>query len=119
MSRISNVLREMLDEHAFVPMGEWVKQAACRDMNPEVFFPERGSQADLAKAVCARCPVSDHCLDHALRANERRGIWGGTGERDRRHMRRDLLAAERSFGGEVPTWIRDEIVRKHRVRAAA
>jgi hypothetical protein len=46
----------------------WRSRAACRDTNPDLFFPEPSaprSQTAAAKAVCARCPVRDACLDEA------------------------------------------------------
>jgi WhiB family redox-sensing transcriptional regulator len=30
-----------------------------------------------AKAVCESCPVRAECLNHAVRAGERYGVWGG------------------------------------------
>ena len=43
----------------------WLDQAACRDLDPERFFPESGEQtkAAEAKAICAGCQVRDHCRD--------------------------------------------------------
>lgn len=37
-----------------------------------------------AKAVCARCPVQQECLDWALTVREPYGVWGGKspGERE-------------------------------------
>lgn len=65
-------------------------RAACRDADPELFFPtSRG--ADLraevreAKAVCARCPVRVACAAWALEHQEH-GVWGGLDEDDRRTM---------------------------------
>ena len=42
---------------------EWRDQAACKGMNPTVFFPERNNPNAVkqAKTVCARCPVSTQC----------------------------------------------------------
>lgn len=34
--------------------------------------------ARTALAVCSSCPVRTTCLDHALTAPERFGVWGGT-----------------------------------------
>jgi hypothetical protein len=38
----------------------WLDQAACRELDPERFFPESGEQAKAAeaKAICASCPGS-------------------------------------------------------------
>lgn len=59
--------------------GDWYDQAACKGMNPEIFFPERGeaSEARKAKRVCEKCPVKRQCLQTAIINKETRGIWGG------------------------------------------
>lgn len=66
----------------------WQTMAACRGMNPDLFFPERGTSQVEAKAVCMSCPVSRECLDFAMESGEHTGIWGGTSERKRREMAR-------------------------------
>ncbi len=66
----------------------WRHQAACRGLDPEVFFPSDEEPADAAKAVCVRCPVRQPCLDWALATREREGVWGGCDERDRRRLLR-------------------------------
>ena len=66
----------------------WRKQAACRGLDVEAFYPVTEDDADAAeaKAVCAVCPVRQACLEHALAHREREGIWGGTTERERRRI---------------------------------
>ena len=66
----------------------WVSYAACRDAEPDVFFP--GIEGDTSRAVtiCGSCAVREQCLDYALSARERYGVWGGTTERERRRMLR-------------------------------
>lgn len=71
----------------------WRPQAACRGMDPDLFFPQRGESTAEAKAVCAECPVSDQCLDYALslppvQGTVTPGIWGATSKRQREAMRR-------------------------------
>lgn len=68
---------------------DWRDYAACRDVDPELFFPvtapntEAGQrQAAAALAVCRSCRVRADCLNFALGAREG-GIWGGTTERER------------------------------------
>jgi len=75
----------------------WTEQAACSDALPDLFFPvsEFGAaeeQITEAKRICAGCPVRIDCLDHALSRGEASGIWGGTTERERRHLRRRRAA---------------------------
>jgi WhiB family transcriptional regulator, redox-sensing transcriptional regulator len=66
----------------------WQVAAACRGLDPDLFYPDRGGSTEAAKAVCVSCPVSTQCLDFALSNSERFGIWGGKSERERRRLRR-------------------------------
>lgn len=71
----------------------WRPNAACRDIDPGLFFP-LGRTGDAiehiaaAKAVCGQCAVRAECLEFALKANQDEGIWGGTTEDERRRLRR-------------------------------
>jgi WhiB family redox-sensing transcriptional regulator len=73
--------------------GDWRLDAACRDADPELFFPEQGQlpQAAAAKEVCAGCTVRQPCLDAALHGplarDDRHGIFAGTTARDRVQLR--------------------------------
>jgi len=40
-----------------------------------------------AKAICARCPIQQACLDYALDASPIQGVWGGTTEAERRLLK--------------------------------
>jgi WhiB family transcriptional regulator, redox-sensing transcriptional regulator len=71
-----------------MPDASWAQHAACRGMDPALFFPERGESTAEAKACCATCPVRVECLEYALEADEKFGIFGGASERQRRRMRR-------------------------------
>lgn len=64
----------------------WRDRAACAGMDPALFFPEKGPGASIIKRVCARCPVRAECLEHAVDARERWGVWGGMAERERRKL---------------------------------
>jgi WhiB family redox-sensing transcriptional regulator len=65
---------------------DWHKDAACRGMGAELFFPPRGQSPAAAKSICASCPVQRECLDFALTYYEGHGIWGGMSERGRRSL---------------------------------
>ena len=61
--------------------------ALCAQVDPELFFPEKGQPSAPAKAVCAACPVTALCLatfgplvDH--------GVVGGLTAEERRLQRR-------------------------------
>ena len=66
----------------------WRHQAACRGLDPDLFFPGDEEPGEAAKAVCERCPVRRPCLEWALATREKEGVWGGRDERDRRRMLR-------------------------------
>ena len=71
----------------------WLDQAACRDTDPERFFPEPGEQtkAAEAKAICDSCQVRDHCLELAVKAagglDADHGVFGGTLPAERSRLR--------------------------------
>lgn len=64
----------------------WRKRGACRGLDPDIFYPIGEDDSGEARAVCAVCPVREACLEYALAARERDGIWGGATERERRRM---------------------------------
>jgi WhiB family redox-sensing transcriptional regulator len=66
----------------------WRLSAACRGVDPEIFYPTSEEEADVAKTVCSRCAVREACLEFALASRERDGVWGGATEKDRRRMLR-------------------------------
>jgi WhiB family transcriptional regulator, redox-sensing transcriptional regulator len=68
---------------------EWQTNARCTEVDPEIFFPERGGSSKSARAVCDKCLVKQDCLEYALKNKEQFGIWGGTSERERRKIRRE------------------------------
>src|SRR5438876_1140965 len=50
---------------------DWRHHAACREVDPELFFPIGNTgpalfQIEEAKGVCRRCPVVDSCLQWAV-----------------------------------------------------
>lgn len=63
----------------------WLEQAACRGLDPELFYPDRGQSTAAPMAVCAACPVADNCAQTS--SYEKFGIWSGTSERQRRRHR--------------------------------
>jgi WhiB family transcriptional regulator, redox-sensing transcriptional regulator len=72
---------------------QWMALAACRGVDPELFYTERGESTREAKAVCAGCPVREECLLYAVANVERYGVWGGRSERERRRMRSEARTA--------------------------
>jgi len=84
----------------------WSVQAACRDADPELFFPVGQSviaelQAAIALQICAICPVRRRCLRWALDHDQISGVWGGTTEAERVILRRDdRNRADRTIRGD-------------------
>ena len=84
--------------------SNWRELAACQSADPELFFPVSGKRSAMAevvraKAVCASCTVRAQCLDFAVTTQQVHGIWGGTGEEERRVLiLRDRRSAARQPG---------------------
>ncbi|HWW55027.1 MAG TPA: WhiB family transcriptional regulator [Acidimicrobiales bacterium] len=66
----------------------WRQSAACRGVDPEIFYPATEEEAEAAKSVCGQCDVRETCLEFALANREREGVWGGATERERRRLLR-------------------------------
>lgn len=71
---------------------KWQADAACRAIPVELFFPALEDAADEAKEICDACHVREPCLEFALAAGERFGVWGGLTPQERR----SLLARRRA-----------------------
>lgn len=65
----------------------WRQSGACRGLDPDLFYPERGADPKPTQRICADCGVREECLDYAMERREI-GIWGGTSERERRRIKR-------------------------------
>lgn len=89
---------------------DWRARAACLGEDPELFFPVGNSrdaqqQAEQAKQICRRCPVTVECgrLRDDLGAVD--GVWGGRSEQEsptakrrvERMHAREILAAGRAL----------------------
>ena len=79
----------------------WRQDAACRDLDPNLFFPvgvtgPAVDQIATAKEICSGCPVRAECLDFAITSNQEFGVWGGTSEDERRVLRRQWRARLRA-----------------------
>jgi WhiB family redox-sensing transcriptional regulator len=72
---------------------DWRHRAACRDEDPDLFFPIGNTgpallQIEEAKAVCRRCPEMEACLQWALESGQEAGVWGGMSEHERAALKR-------------------------------
>jgi WhiB family redox-sensing transcriptional regulator len=79
--------------------ADWMTRGRCRDIPPSMFFPSDGVGVDVARRICAECPVQAPCLEYALVERIDHGVWGGASERERRRILRqrrlDAAAASR------------------------
>jgi hypothetical protein len=105
---------------------DWRHRAACRDADPEIFFPVATTGPALARqeaaalAYCARCPVRAQCLAFALDALPY-GIAGGMTEDRRRTLRRarERTADRAPRRRPDPSPLAGRSARGERVRALA
>ena len=79
-----------------VDIMDWRHEAACREVDPELFFPIGNSgpallQIDEAKQVCRRCSVMEECLRWALDTGQDAGVWDGMSEDERRALKRRTI----------------------------
>jgi WhiB family redox-sensing transcriptional regulator len=73
---------------------EWMARGNCAHETPGTFFPSDGVGVEVARRICATCPVRDYCLEYALVNRIDHGVWGGCSERERRRiLKRRRLAA--------------------------
>ncbi|MFE1781282.1 WhiB family transcriptional regulator [Streptomyces sp. NPDC059506] len=88
------IVRTSYAPSADLPVNtNWRNCSACREEDPELFFPIGNTgpallQTEEAKAVCRRCPVRETCLQWALEIGEDSGVWGGLSEDERRAVKR-------------------------------
>ena len=72
---------------------DWRFQAACREEDPELFFPVGNTgpallQIEEAKSLCRICPVMERCRQWAFDSGQDAGVWGGLSEDERRTLKR-------------------------------
>ncbi|MDX6254752.1 MAG: WhiB family transcriptional regulator, redox-sensing transcriptional regulator [Frankiales bacterium] len=48
--------------------------------------PEKDARENVARQLCAACPVVQTCAEYAIRIREPHGIWGGMNELERRRV---------------------------------
>jgi WhiB family transcriptional regulator, redox-sensing transcriptional regulator len=70
----------------------WHEDVACRDADPDLFFPIGTTGAALrqmeeAKRICRDCPVQSTAWPGRWRTGLTDGVWGGTTPDERRVIR--------------------------------
>ncbi len=68
---------------------QWREAALCREVDPELWFPEVGESPHEAKRICSICPVRAACLADALHRREPHGVWGGLTTNERHDILRE------------------------------
>ncbi len=62
---------------------DWMSDALCAQVGPDLFFPEKGGNYRQAQQICGRCPVQEACAQTAAvhegtsHRHLRHGAWGG------------------------------------------
>ncbi len=68
---------------------DWMANALCAQVDPELWFPEKGHGYRAAKRICDSCTVRPECNQHASNAEGelshpfRHGAWAGATPRER------------------------------------
>ena len=83
---LEDAVRDVIEIDLLRP--RWMRHAACRGQGFDAWFSEDFSKdADAARRVCSGCRVRTECLDHALTAGIRHGLWGGSHPRNGRRWK--------------------------------
>ena len=101
----------------------WQARAACRGEDSALFYADskratEQARVEAAKAICARCPVVEECLDAALATHEQYGVWGGMTAAERERMRPHARRVSRDGGGWKVTDDRGQQARTRSLDAA-
>lgn len=80
----TSALKQMFEPPA------WYDDAACKGMDTDLFFPERGGSSAEAQRICAGCSARFECASLADDNPEatRWGVWGGMTARTRYERQR-------------------------------
>lgn len=84
--------------------SNWRDHAACQGMSrtaiDALFF---GDEHDSVKAkdICATCPVTEECLDYAMREHIEYGVWGGMTSANRRALARRRRQIQQEFLDDI------------------
>ena len=80
---------------------QWMDNAACLDVDPEIFFPEGAATTvhlarKRAAEICRGCPARVDCYYYALEDSDiRYGVWAGFDAGEIRRQARRRAAATR------------------------
>lgn len=102
---------------------DWYDYAACAGEEADVFFgqeelsvrpPLTIAQVRRAQLICARCPVFNQCLEHALTTPEEYGIWATTTRNMRLKIKREIETGKTTLSDVISTIVtlRSQMVRR-------
>jgi WhiB family redox-sensing transcriptional regulator len=77
-------------DYVYIPVPkELSTHGHCNGSDLNHFYP-KNTQVDhtVAKRHCSSCLVRVTCLNYALKADEKYGVWGGFGPRERKTLRK-------------------------------
>jgi WhiB family transcriptional regulator, redox-sensing transcriptional regulator len=102
----------------------WREDVACRDADPDLFFPIGTTGAALrqmeeAKRICRACPVQTQCLAWALGNGIADGVWGATTPDERRVIRSPTRRTTNSKADGDDKSYHSAERREHGIRAVA
>jgi Transcription factor WhiB len=72
----------------FLNRPTWHGQAACKTVGVGAYFAQDEGSLELARAICAGCPVPQECHDVAMADPSLEGIWAGYDAKGRRALPR-------------------------------
>lgn len=91
LAEVGVMTRQMIDQRE--PDPDWRERGLCSQVDPELWFPQKGGSGTEAKKICARCEVRSVCLAWAIESDQQFGIWGGVSERELKRLKRQRRAA--------------------------
>lgn len=72
----------------------WMDDAPCTQVDPDIFFPDKGGTIDNARTICGGCDVQFECLERTMRlekgAKNRYGFSGNMSARERSRFAKTL-----------------------------
>lgn len=82
-------------------------EAACIDVDPELFFidEESSDSQELtaqALSICNSCPIRLKCLEEAIKKRNQIGIWGGTTTQERDKLIKSYRKRLLKLGKKTP-----------------
>ncbi len=102
---------------------DWMADARCAQVDPDLWHPDNGSTYTTAKQICSACPVRPQCEAHTDRldadaaVNGRHGMWAARtkSQRERRQANAEREARQAAVlrlierGGMEPQEIADHV----------